>query len=74
MSAGENVESESAPEPRQSASEPRARALFRQGAIYGLAGAMKAVDVAVAAARGAARGAKEGVAANDRPKPPADRG
>lgn len=67
VSAGENGKSEIAP-------EPRARALFRQGAIYGLAGAMKAVDVAVAAARGAVRGAKEGVAANERAEPPADSG
>ena len=41
---------------------PRARSLFRQGAVYGLAGAMKAADVAMAAARGAVRGAREGVA------------
>ena len=45
---------------------PRARELFRQGAIYGLAGAMKAADVAVAAARGAVRGAREGVAGDHR--------
>ena len=49
---------------------PRARALFRQGAVYGLAGAMKAADVAVAAARGAVRGAREGVAGPGR-EPPA---
>jgi hypothetical protein len=29
--------------------------------VYGLAGALKAADVAVAAARGAVRGAREGV-------------
>jgi hypothetical protein len=44
---------------------PRARTLFRQGAVYGLAGALKAADVAVAAARGAVRGAREGVQADD---------
>ena len=49
---------------------PRARALLRQGAVYGLAGAMKAADVAVAAARGAVRGAREGVAVAER-EPPA---
>lgn len=38
---------------------PRARELFRRGAVYGLAGMMKAGDVAVAAARGAVRGAKD---------------
>ena len=49
---------------------PRARALLRQGAVYGLAGAMKAADVAVAAARGAVRGARDGVAVGER-EPPA---
>lgn len=43
---------------------PRARTLFRQGAVYGLAGALKAADVAMAAARGAVRGAREGVQAD----------
>ena len=38
--------------------------------MYGLAGVMKAADVAVAAARGAMRGAREGVAVADR-EPPA---
>jgi hypothetical protein len=51
---------------------PRARALFRQGAIYGLAGAIKAADVAIAAARGAVRGAREGVAVAERESPPDD--
>jgi hypothetical protein len=41
--------------------EPRARELFRRGAVYGLAGVLKATDVAVAAARGAVRGARDGV-------------
>lgn len=41
---------------------PRARALFRRGAVYGLAGVLRASDVAVAAARGAVRGAKDGAA------------
>ncbi len=35
--------------------------------MYGLAGAMKAADVAVAAARGAVRGAREGVQTGDGP-------
>lgn len=43
---------------------PRARRIARQGAVYGLAGALKAGDVAVAAARGAARGAQSPQAAD----------
>jgi hypothetical protein len=39
---------------------PRARELLRRGAVYGLAGLLKAGDVAVAAARGAVKGAKDG--------------
>jgi hypothetical protein len=58
--AGENLPTENPTAPA-----PRARALFRQGAIYGLAGALKAADVAVAAARGAVRGAREGMAESD---------
>jgi len=50
---------------------PRARSLFRRGAVYGLAGAMKAADVAAAAARGAVRGAREGVVVAER-EPPAE--
>src|SRR5205085_8456406 len=42
---------------------PRARELFRRGAVYGLAGVMKATDVAVTAAQGAVRRAKQGAAA-----------
>jgi hypothetical protein len=49
---------------------PRARTLFRQGAVYGLAGALKAADVAVAAARGAVRGAREGAAPDQRAQSP----
>lgn len=49
---------------------PRARTLFRQGAVYGLAGALKAADVAVAAARGAVRGAREGVQTDGAPDEP----
>ncbi len=41
---------------------PRARELLRRGAVYGLAGAMRAGDVVAAAARGAVRGARESVA------------
>jgi hypothetical protein len=36
---------------------PRARRLLRRGAVYGVAGVLKATDVATAAARGVARGA-----------------
>jgi hypothetical protein len=37
---------------------PRARDLFRRGAVYGLAGVLRTGDIAVAAARGAVRAAK----------------
>ena len=46
---------------------PRARELFRRGAVYGLAGVLKAGDVAAAAARGAVRGARNGAAAASGP-------
>ena len=35
---------------------PRARRLLRRGAVYGLAGVLKATDVVTGAARGVARG------------------
>lgn len=41
---------------------PRARHLFRRGAVYGLAGVLRAGDVAAATARGAVKGAKAGAA------------
>lgn len=41
---------------------PRARELLRRGVVYGLAGAMRAGDVVVAATRGAVRGARESIA------------
>jgi hypothetical protein len=41
---------------------PRARELMRRGAVYGIAGAMRAGDVVAAAARGAVRGARESIA------------
>jgi hypothetical protein len=44
---------------------PRARQVFRKGAVYGLAGALKAGDVVVATARGAARGVQGGVGGGD---------
>lgn len=44
---------------------PRARELLRRGAVYGLAGVMRAGDVVSAAARGAVRGARESVAQED---------
>jgi nucleoside phosphorylase len=37
---------------------PRARRFVRQGAVYGLAGALKLGDVVAATARGAAQGAQ----------------
>jgi nucleoside phosphorylase len=37
---------------------PRVRRVARKGAVYGLAGVLKAGDVVVAAARGAARAAQ----------------
>jgi hypothetical protein len=55
---------------------PTARRVARQGAVYGVAGAMKAVDVAASTARGAAHGAQEGWSGNDAapaPKPAAQR-
>jgi hypothetical protein len=42
---------------------PRAREVARKGAVYGLAGALKAGDVVVSTARGAARGAQDSVRA-----------
>ena len=44
---------------------PRARHLLRRGAVYGLAGMMRAGDVVAAAARGAVRGARENIAQED---------
>jgi hypothetical protein len=35
---------------------PRARRVLRRGAVYGIAGALKAADVVTAAARGVAEG------------------
>lgn len=43
---------------------PRARKVARQGAVYGLAGAMKAGDVVASAARGAVRGVQSPSAAD----------
>jgi hypothetical protein len=42
---------------------PRARKIVRKGAVYGLAGAMKAGDVVASAARGAVRGVQSPSAA-----------
>jgi len=39
---------------------PRVRGVLRRGAVYGVAGALKAGDVVVGAARGAARGMRDG--------------
>jgi hypothetical protein len=40
---------------------PKARQIARQGAVYGLAGALKAGDVLVGAGRGAYEGARAGL-------------
>ena len=40
---------------------PKAREVARKGAVFGLAGALKAGDVVVSTARGAARGAQSSV-------------
>jgi hypothetical protein len=39
---------------------PRFRRVLRRGAVYGVAGVLKATDVATATARGVARGASSG--------------
>lgn len=44
---------------------PRVRRVARQGAVYGLAGALKAGDVVMSTARGAVRGAQAGVSGED---------
>jgi hypothetical protein len=49
---------------------PRVRKIARKGAVYGLAGALKAGDVAVAAARGAARAGQPGSAISGDGAPP----
>ena len=46
---------------------PRARNILRRGAVYGLAGALKAGDVVVGAARGVVRGAADGASGNASP-------
>lgn len=46
---------------------PRARRLLRQGAVYGLAGAMKAGDAVWGAARGAVRGVADGASGDGSP-------
>jgi hypothetical protein len=45
------------------AASPRAREVAREGAVYGLAGAMKAADVIAGAGKGAYEGARSGLAA-----------
>ena len=45
---------------------PRFRRVLRRGAVYGVAGVLKATDVATAAARGVARGAS---GEDDAPRP-----
>jgi hypothetical protein len=62
LPADEHLRSESPSAGAPTAAAPNAKELFRRGAVYGLAGVMKATDVAVAAARGAVRGAREGMA------------
>jgi hypothetical protein len=43
---------------------PRTRSVMRKGAVYGLAGALKAGDVVASTTRGAFRGARQGVSSN----------
>lgn len=44
---------------------PKVRDVMRRGAVYGLAGAMRAGDVVLGTARGAARGAQQGFSGSD---------
>ena len=48
---------------------PRARNVLRRGAVYGLAGAMKAGDVVYGAARGVVRGAASSVSGSNSSAP-----
>src|SRR5918992_2205375 len=48
---------------------PRAREVARKGAVYGLAGVLKAGDVAYSTVRGAARGAQQSVSGQDGGQP-----
>ncbi|GAC1528564.1 MAG: hypothetical protein NVS2B6_16550 [Thermoleophilaceae bacterium] len=52
---------------------PRARELARKGAVYGLAGALRAGDTALAAARGAVQGARTAAAPETNGSAPAPR-
>jgi nucleoside phosphorylase len=51
---------------------PRARRAVRQGAVYGLAGALKVGDVVAATARGAAQGTQT-ASAGAKPAPASER-
>lgn len=44
---------------------PKARRVLRRGAVYAVAGALKATDLAAAAARGVAQGASSTSASGD---------
>jgi hypothetical protein len=46
---------------------PRARRVMRKGAVYGVAGVLKAADFASAAARGVASGASSAAKQEDAP-------
>jgi hypothetical protein len=48
---------------------PRVRGALRQGAVYGLAGVMRAGDIVVSTAKGAARGAQAGVSGENGSRP-----
>ena len=55
---------------------PKARRVVRRGAVYAVAGALKATDLATAAARGVAQGASSAAGqqpAGDHPHEPARR-
>ena len=52
---------------------PEARNVARKGAVYAIAGAMKAGDVVVETAKGAARGAQAGISGSQNGRPTATR-
>jgi hypothetical protein len=51
---------------------PRVRGVLRRGAVYGVAGALKAGEVVAGAARGAARGFQDGSSEAGEPATPAE--
>jgi hypothetical protein len=51
---------------------PRVRGVLRRGAVFGVAGALKAGDVVAGAARGAARGFQDGSSGAAEPAAPTE--